>query len=52
MKIGKFELLKSFDLHNKSNIRDAIELLNGEFGMIVTIFSDDNNFFWFFKFVR
>ena len=43
MKIGKFELLESCDLHKKCNIRAAIESIDGEFGMIVTILSDNNS---------
>jgi CBS domain-containing protein len=41
--IGEFELLESIDLHNKRSIRDAIELLNGEFGMIITVVNDDDS---------
>ena len=43
MKIGNYELLENRDLHKKCNIRAAIELIDGEFGMIVTIINNDNS---------
>ena len=42
MKIGNYELIESRDLHKKCTIRAAIELIDGEFGMIITILNDNN----------
>ena len=43
MSVLKFDLLEPRSLQKNCKIREAIELLNGEFGMIVTILNKNNS---------
>jgi len=38
------ELLKASNLYKRNTIRDAFETLNGNFGMVITVVDDDDNF--------
>jgi len=41
----RFNLLEARSLRKKCKLREAIELLHGEYGMIVTVLNDDNTLF-------
>jgi len=43
VRIGGVELIENQSLHKDRSIRDALELLNGRYGMIITVVDDTNS---------